>query len=72
VAVESALRIAGRRYREGYASYLDELLAQRNLFSVEQQVLQLRTDLLQTEVGLYRALGGGWEPAAGAWIPTNP
>jgi outer membrane protein, multidrug efflux system len=60
VAVESALRIAGRRYREGYASYLDELLAQRNLFSVEQQVLQLRTDLLLTEVGIYRALGGGW------------
>jgi outer membrane protein, multidrug efflux system len=59
-AVESALHIAGRRYREGYASYLDELLAQRNLFSVEQQVLQLRADLLLTEVGIYRALGGGW------------
>jgi outer membrane protein, multidrug efflux system len=60
VAAESALRIAGRRYSEGYASYLDELLAQRNLFSVEQQVLQLRADLLLTEVGIYRALGGGW------------
>jgi outer membrane protein, multidrug efflux system len=62
VAVESALRIAGRRYSEGYASYLEELLAQRNLFSVEQQVLQLRADLLLTEVALYRALGGGWIP----------
>lgn len=60
LAVQSALRIAGRRYREGYASYLDELLAQRNLFGVEQQVLQLRADLLLTEVGIYRALGGGW------------
>ena len=60
LAVEGALHIAGRRYREGYASYLDELLAQRNLFSVEQQVLHLRTDLLLTEVGIYRALGGGW------------
>jgi outer membrane protein, multidrug efflux system len=60
VAVESTLRIAGRRYSEGYASYLDELLAQRSLFGVEQQVLQLRTDLLLTEVGIYRALGGGW------------
>jgi hypothetical protein len=29
-------RHAGRRYRQGYASYLDELLAQRNLFNVEQ------------------------------------
>jgi multidrug efflux system outer membrane protein len=60
VALEDALRIAGRRYREGYASYLDELLAQRNLFAVEQNVLQLQADLLATEVNLYRALGGGW------------
>ena len=60
VALEDALRIAGRRYREGFASYLDELLAQRNLFAVEQNVLQLQADLLATEVNLYRALGGGW------------
>ncbi|MET0519290.1 MAG: efflux transporter outer membrane subunit [Burkholderiaceae bacterium] len=60
LALADALRIAGRRYREGYASYLDELLAQRSLFSAEQSVLQLRAALLITEVGLYRALGGGW------------
>jgi outer membrane protein, multidrug efflux system len=72
VAVESALRIAGRRYREGYASYLDELLAQRNLFAVEQQVLQLRTDLLVTDVNLYRALGGGWDRAANVLAPMHP
>ncbi|MDM0112325.1 efflux transporter outer membrane subunit [Variovorax sp. J22R133] len=60
VALEDALRIAGRRYREGFASYLDELLAQRNLFAVEQNVLQLNAELLATEVNLYRALGGGW------------
>jgi multidrug efflux system outer membrane protein len=60
VALEDALRIAGRRYREGYASYLDELLAQRNLFAVEQNVLQLQADLIASEVNLYRALGGGW------------
>jgi outer membrane protein, multidrug efflux system len=60
-ALEKALVTAGRRYREGYASYLDELLAQRNLFNVQQNELQLRADLLTTEIGVYRALGGGWQ-----------
>lgn len=69
VALEDALRIAGRRYREGFASYLDELLAQRNLFAVEQNVLQLQADLLAIEVNLYRALGGGWTPEDHATPP---
>jgi len=59
-AVAEALRIAHNRYREGYASYLEELDAQRTLFSAEQTVAQLRGDLLAAHVNLYRALGGGW------------
>ena len=59
-ALADALRIATNRHREGYASYLDQLDAQRNLFSAEQTALQLRADLLSAQVGLYRALGGGW------------
>jgi len=59
-AVAEALRIARTRYREGYASYLDELDAQRNLYTAEQTVVQLRADWLSAHVNLYRALGGGW------------
>ena len=66
VAVAEALRIDHSRYREGYVSYLEELLAQRNLFAVEQAMLQLRAELLISEVSVYRALGGGWERNAGA------
>jgi multidrug efflux system outer membrane protein len=58
------VRVASNRYREGYASYLDELDAQRNLFSAQQNVLQLRAAQLAAQVGLYRALGGGWQPDA--------
>ncbi|RZL87206.1 MAG: efflux transporter outer membrane subunit [Variovorax sp.] len=65
-ALQEAVRVATNRYREGYASYLDELDAQRNLFSAQQTVLQLRADRLAAQVGLYRALGGGWHPNAGA------
>ena len=65
-AVAEALRIARSRYTEGYASYLEELDAQRTLFGAEQTVAQLQADLLTAHVNLYRALGGGWSarPAA--------
>ncbi|MCS0807058.1 efflux transporter outer membrane subunit [Massilia agilis] len=63
VAAAEALRIAHNRYANGYASYLEELDAQRNLFTAEQTVLQLRASLLGAHVDLYRALGGGWAPA---------
>ncbi|MFT7773595.1 efflux transporter outer membrane subunit [Roseateles sp.] len=59
-AVAESLRIAIRRHQEGYSSYLDELLAQRSLFAVEQGLLQLQSGLLQNEVAIYRSLGGGW------------
>jgi NodT family efflux transporter outer membrane factor (OMF) lipoprotein len=62
VAVE-VLRIAHNRYANGYASYLEELDAQRNLYTAENNVLLLRASLLTAHVDLYRALGGGWSPA---------
>jgi len=62
-AANEVLRVAHNRYRNGYASYLEELDAQRNAFSAENTVLQLRASLLAAHVDLYRALGGGWSPA---------
>ncbi|MFL6708247.1 MAG: efflux transporter outer membrane subunit [Massilia sp.] len=61
VATEAALRIAHDRYSNGYSSYLEELDAQRNAFSAETAVLQLRENWLAAHVALYRALGGGWD-----------
>lgn len=54
------LRIAHNRYRNGYASYLEELDAQRTLYSADVGRLQLRTRMLVASVDLYRAMGGGW------------
>jgi NodT family efflux transporter outer membrane factor (OMF) lipoprotein len=62
VATAEVLRIAHNRYRNGYSSYLEELDAQRNAFSAETNVLQLRASWLAAHVDLYRALGGGWRP----------
>ena len=60
VASAEVLRIAHNRYVNGYASYLEELDAQRNSFAADNNVLQLRASLLAAHVDLYRALGGGW------------
>jgi multidrug efflux system outer membrane protein len=52
------------RYRNGTASYLDLLDAQRSLFTAQQQAIQANLARLQNQVTLYRVLGGGWsEPA---------
>ncbi|KGH08686.1 efflux transporter outer membrane subunit [Comamonas thiooxydans] len=57
------LGFAKDRYEAGYASYLEELDAQRNLFAVQQEVLRLRQSQLENAVALYQALGGGWQLA---------
>lgn len=59
-AAAEVLRIAHSRYRNGYASYLEELDAQRTRYTAQQGLLQSRTALLAGSVDLYRALGGGW------------
>ena len=59
-------RLSDLRYQNGVSSYLDLLDAQRSLFTARQAVVQTRLAQLQTQVELYRALGGGWtEPAGG-------
>lgn len=58
------LKLSDLRYRNGIASYLDLLDAQRSFFTTRQAVVQTRLAQLQNQVTLYKALGGGWtEPA---------
>jgi NodT family efflux transporter outer membrane factor (OMF) lipoprotein len=54
------LRIAHNRYNNGYASYLEELDAQRTLYNADVGRLQLKTRILVASVDLYRVMGGGW------------
>jgi multidrug efflux system outer membrane protein len=55
-----SLGYAHDRYQAGYASYLEELDAQRNLYQVEINLVTLRRTQFENMIGLYRALGGGW------------
>lgn len=54
------------RFRNGVASHLDLLDAQRSLFAVQQALAQAQLAQRAADVQLYKALGGGWiepEPA---------
>jgi multidrug efflux system outer membrane protein len=56
-------RLSDLSYRNGAASYLNLLDAQRALFAVEQSLAQVRLAQRANEVALYKALGGGWSSA---------
>ena len=60
VALAEALRHATNRYRAGYATYLEQLDAQRALLNSELSLVQLRTDQVNALIALYQAMGGGW------------
>lgn len=68
---ERSLRLAELRYREGADDLLSVLDAQRTLFSAQDQLAQLRQARLADAVGLYKALGGGWQAPAGAAAATR-
>lgn len=57
------LRLAELRYRNGVASSLDVLDAQRSLFAAQQLAVLARLGQAQNQVNLYKALGGGWSDA---------
>lgn len=63
LAARAATRAAGMsdsRWRNGLASHLELLDAQRGAWRSEAAVLQAEAARAQATVGLIRALGGGW------------
>lgn len=62
-AYQEAARIAIERYRQGQSSYYEVLQEQQLLFPAETSLVQTEFNQLVAVVQLYRALGGGWNPA---------
>jgi outer membrane protein, multidrug efflux system len=58
-----ALRLANLRYEGGVTSFLEVLITERDLFEFELVLARVQRDELLAVVQLYRALGGGWQPA---------
>jgi multidrug efflux system outer membrane protein len=60
-ALAESTRLSRLRYEGGLDSYLQVLDAERNLFQGQLTLAELRLQVLNSFVGLYRALGGGWQ-----------
>lgn len=60
-ALTKATYIAYELLKGGFSTYLDLLYAQESELSARQQVISARLSIVQTNISLYRALGGGWE-----------
>ncbi len=63
-AQSGLLNVAAGRFRAGYASYLDQVDAERSLLSAQLSLAQVETQRLTAIVSLYEAMGGGWSPGA--------
>ncbi len=61
IALQDRKRLAYIRYRGGVDTQLNALDADRDLFSAELSLSQIRLSELLTVVQLYKALGGGWQ-----------
>jgi multidrug efflux system outer membrane protein len=53
--------LSGARYRDGIDSYLTVLLAQQDLYSAQENLIQVSVDRLTNLISLYKSLGGGWK-----------
>jgi len=60
-ALARATDLADLRYRNGIASYLEVLDAQRNLYAARQNAIDTRRAQLAASVDLVKSLGGGWQ-----------
>jgi multidrug efflux system outer membrane protein len=64
-AEQVRFNLSDLRYRNGIASFLDVLDAQRALFQSQLSSVQVQVAQVQNQVNLYKALGGGWKDGAG-------
>lgn len=58
---EAVLRAAQRRYTAGGADFLVVTDAQRSLYTVRDQLADIRRARLTASATLFKALGGGWQ-----------
>src|SRR6202011_4335631 len=67
-----AADLAKEQYTGGLADFLSVLDAQGQLYTSEDQLVQSQISVTTNLIGLYRALGGGWNAAPGIAAKSTP
>ena len=60
-ASKKAVDLANQLYAHGVGDFLSVLEAQESLYSAEDQLVRSQRNAATNLIGLYKALGGGWE-----------
>ncbi|WP_367616543.1 efflux transporter outer membrane subunit [Pseudomonas vanderleydeniana] len=69
---ERSYALAQTHYRAGTVDALQLLDSERELMSVRSREVEARGELARSEVNLFRALGGGWQPLAVSRAALQP
>lgn len=56
-----AVNASNDLFATGFATYLEVITAQRGVLEAELALAHIRRDQFKAVIGLYRAVGGGWE-----------
>ncbi len=71
-AAQKSLNLAVIQYREGITDFTTVLTAQVSLLNAEDNLANARGNIASGLVGVYRALGGGWEIRQGQnFVPVE-
>jgi outer membrane protein TolC len=71
-AARSSLDLAVIQYREGITDFTTVLTAQQSLLSAEDSLASVLGNISTFLVGVYRAMGGGWEIREGQdFVPVE-
>lgn len=71
IAARQASKIANDLYAAGLKDFLNVLDTQRSLLNLENEQAQSEAAVTADLIRLYKAMGGGWNPAA-AGAPADP
>jgi multidrug efflux system outer membrane protein len=66
IALREAARLSRVRFNGGYASYIEPLYAENELFTAELATVRTFADQYTQIVNVYKAMGGGWVDLADA------
>lgn len=62
-ALTQSIDVANQLFKAARADYMEVLLTQRDALDAKMELIETKQQQISAVVDLYRALGGGWQPA---------